>query len=242
MLSPIEYLDLERYPYASESLALLCDFIIEHDEILLEKMYKPKFLTADRFMYLGNNALEQLEIISRDSSKKTVLSLIGQTSTAIGKRVLKERLLNPICDIKILNERYELIQKLIKNYKIFENHLKQIYDLERILRRIKLKKLHPYELSYLHTSINSVKDVIQEEIKENIYVEDTLINHIDDFIAHLESTYELDLCAKVARVQIRENFFKEGIYPLIDTLEKEQREELYKIEMIASHINSLFSI
>ena len=241
MLSPIEFLDLERYPYASEALALLCDFIIEHDEILLEKMYRPKFLSPERFVYLGNNALEQLEIISRDTSKKTVLSLIGQTSTAIGKRVLKERLLNPICDIKILESRYELIEKLLPNYKVYENHLKQIYDLERILRRIKLKKLHPFELSYLHTSMESVKDVINQEIVDEIEFAKEMLNHIDDFISMLESTYELDLCAKVARVQIKENFFKEGVYPLIDTLEKEQREELYKIETIAKHINSLFS-
>ena len=136
ILSPIEYLDLERYPYASESLALLCDFIIEHDSVLLQKMYKPKFLVADKFVYLGNNALEQLEIISKDSSKKTVLSLISQTSTAIGKRVLKERLLNPICDLKILEERFNRVENLLEDYKTFENLLKQIYDLERILRPV----------------------------------------------------------------------------------------------------------
>jgi len=241
ILSPIEYLDLERYPYASEALALLCDFIIEHDPVLLEKMYKPKFLSADRFVYLGNNALEQLEIISKDNSKMSVLSLLGKTSTAIGKRVLKERLLNPICDKKILEDRYELIEKLFKSYKIYENHLNQIYDLERILRRIKLKKLHPFELSYLHTSMLSVKDVIQLELDENIKKDDQLLKHVEDFITMLESTYELELCAKVSRVQIRENFFKEGIYPLIDTLEREQRDELYKIEMIAKHINSIFT-
>jgi DNA mismatch repair protein MutS len=241
MLSPIEYLDLERYPYASEALALLCDFIIEHDEVLLEKMYKPKFLSADRFVYLGNNALEQLEIISRDSSKKTVLSLIGQTSTAIGKRVLKERLLNPICDIKILKQRFSLVEKLLSNYKIYENHLKQIYDLERILRRIKLKKLHPFELVYLYTSMESVKDVIKQEIVDGIEVESKLLKYIEDFLIYLQNSYEFDLCAKVARVQIKENFFKEGVYPLIDALEKEQREELYKIEIIAKHINSMFS-
>ncbi len=31
-LSAIEYLDLERYPYTTEALAILIDFIIEHDE------------------------------------------------------------------------------------------------------------------------------------------------------------------------------------------------------------------
>ena len=238
ILSPIEYLDLERYPYASESLALLCDFIIEHDSLLLQKMYKPKFLIADKFVYLGNNALEQLEIISKDSSKKTVLSLISQTSTAIGKRVLKERLLNPVCDLKILEERFKRIENLLEDYKTFENLLKQIYDIERILRRIKLQKLHPFELNYLYNSLLSIKEIISlDKQHEN----SSISKNLNDFIQVLNSTYKLDTCAKLSQNQINSNLFKEGIYPLIDSLENEQKMELYKIETIASKINSMFS-
>ncbi len=239
-LSPIEYLDLERYAYASESLALLCDFIIEHDPALVEKMYRPKFLTADRFVYLGNNPLEQLGIISRNSSDHTLLSLIDHTSTAIGKRVLKERLLNPVCDLKLLQERFDLSEKLLENYQSFENLLKQIYDLERILRRIKLRKLHPFELSYLFTSLESVLAILQEEQREGIEVEKSMIEACADFIHYLSTTFDLDLCAKVSKNQIHENFFFEGIYPAIDALVHEQKMQLYKVETIARHINSLF--
>lgn len=63
-----------------------------------------------------------------------LLNLIDQTSTAIGKRLLKERLLNPICDLKTLNERFDLSSQLIKEYKKFEIALKQVYDLERIFK------------------------------------------------------------------------------------------------------------
>ncbi len=240
-LSPIEYLDLERYAYASESLALLCDFIIEHDPSLIEKMYRPKFLKADRFVYLGNNALEQLGIISKNSGDKTLLSLIDKTSTAIGKRVLKERLLNPICDLRILNERFELTEKLLDNYQLFENLLKQIYDLERILRRIKLKKLHPFELGYLFTSLESVLSILKEQNNQNIEIPKHLIEETADFIHYISQTFDLDLCAKVSKNQINENFFYEGIYPAIDSLVHQQKMQLYKIETIAKHINSLFA-
>ena len=239
-LSPIEYLDLERYAYASESLAILCDFIIEHDPSLIEKMYKPKFLTAERFVYLGNNALEQLGILSRNPADKTLLSLLDQTSTAIGKRLLKERLLNPVCDINLLHERFALTEKVIGNYQTFENLLKQIYDLERILRRIKLKKLHPFELAYLFTSLESILAILHEEQKQNIEIDKSLIEETADFIHHLSHTFDLDLCAKVSKNQIYENFFYEGIYPAIDTLVHEQKMQLYKIETIAAHINALF--
>jgi DNA mismatch repair protein MutS len=239
-LSPIEYLDIERYPYASESLAILCDFIIEHDPSLIEKMNRPKFLTGDRFVYLGNNAIEQLGIVSRINSEKTLLSIIDQTSTAIGKRVLKERLLNPICDIKILNERYELSQKMIPHYKPFENLLKQIYDLERILRRIKLKKLHPFELSYLFTSLESLYSIFEKLKEIDVKIDLKLQEQCEDFIRTLTNTFDIDICAKVSKNQINSNFFKKGIFPSIDMLENEQQKQLHKIETIAQYINSLF--
>ncbi len=239
-LSSIEYLDIERHAYASEALAILCDFIIEHDPTLIEKMDRPKFLSGNHFLYLGNNALEQLGIISRRSSDKTLLSLIDQTSTAIGKRMLKERLLNPICDLKILNARFDLSEKLSPHYKQFEILMKQIYDLERILRRIKLKKLHPFELSYLFTSLESVFAILKKERDVEISSEHNLIDETEDFIRTLLNTFDLDMCAKVSKTQIRENFFKEGIYPAIDMLEHQQRMQLYKIEMICTHINSMF--
>ncbi len=239
-LSPIEYLDMERYPYASEALGILCDFIIEHDSLLIEKMDKPKFLSGKHFLYLGNNALEQLGIISRRSSEKTVLALIDKTSTAIGKRMLKERLLNPICDLKILNERFDLSEKLLSHYKQFENLMKQVYDLERILRRIKLKKLHPFELNYLFTSLESIYTILKEEQNAKISDKQNLINETEDFISTLLNTFDLELCAKVSKNQINENFFKTGVYPVIDSLEKEQRLELYKIETICTHINGMF--
>ncbi len=239
-LSPIEYLDIERYPYASEALGLLCDFIIEHDSSLVEKMDKPKFLTGNHFLYLGNNAIEQLGIISRRQSDKTLLSLIDKTSTAIGKRMLKERLLNPICDLKILNQRFDLSEKLAPFYKQLEILMKQIYDLERILRRIKLKKLHPFELGYLFSSLESVFSILKEEQNAKISNQQNLIDETKDFIHTLLNTFNLDLCARVSKTQITENFFKEGIYPAIDSLVQKQRLQLYKIETICTHINSMF--
>jgi len=62
-LSPIEYLDLERHPYTTEALAILIEFIIEHDEAIIEKMNRPLFLGESRYLYLGNNALEKLGVI-----------------------------------------------------------------------------------------------------------------------------------------------------------------------------------
>jgi len=240
LLTPIEYLDIERHPYASESLAILCDFIIEHDENIIEKMSRPTMLGNNRYMYIGNNALEQLGIISKNPNEMTLLSLIDHTSTAIGKRLLKERLLNPICDIKTLNERFDLSEQLLNDYKKFEVALKQVYDLERILRRIQLKKLHPLELDYLNTSLESILSIFKEAQFKKINTPKTLYDECEELIKILNTTFVLDACAKFRKEQINENLFLEGIHPQIDKIINNKIKSLKSIEMISLHVNSLF--
>ncbi len=240
LLTPIEYLDIERYPYASESLAILCEFIIEHDANIIEKMNRPILLGNSRYMYIGNNALEQLGIISKNPTEMTLLSLIDQTSTAIGKRLLKERLLNPICDIKTLNERFDLSEQLLKDYKKFEIALKQVYDLERILRRIALKKLHPLELDYLNTSLESILEIFKEARFKKIATPKDLLDESEALFTMLQNTFILDSCAKFRKDQISENIFVHGIYPQIDKMQHTKEERLGVLEIIVEHIAGLF--
>ncbi len=240
LLTPIEFLDLERYPYASESLAILCDFIIEHDKNIIEKMSRPTFLGNNRYLYIGNNALEQLGIISKNPNEMTLLNLIDKTSTAIGKRLLKERLLNPICDIGILNRRFDLSEQLINDYKKFEISLKQVYDLERILRRIKLKKLHPLELDYLHTSLEAILEILKDAKFKKIDTPKNLYIETQKLLKILEETFYLDICAKYRKEQIDENLFLRGIHPQIDAILDIKERNFDKIKEIAQMIESLF--
>ena len=239
-LSAIEFLDLERYPYTTEALAILIDFIIEHDESIIEKMNKPQFLGSNRYMYIGNNAMEQLGIISRDPSDITLLDLIDKTSTAFGKRLLKERLLNPICDQVLLEERYTLTELLLPSIDRFETHLKQIYDLERITRRIKLRKLHPVELTYISMSLEAILNLLEDAKNSGLEIESKLFDETKEMLNVLNDTFELDICARFRIEQINDNIFKGGVYPAIDNIVISQQKEVSKMDDVASHVESLF--
>ncbi|WP_457598843.1 MutS-related protein [Hydrogenimonas sp.] len=239
-LSPIEYLDLERYPYASESLTLLIDFIIEHDAALIEKMNRPVFLGGRRFVYPGNNPLEQLNIISRDPDEMTLLRLIDLSATAIGKRLLKERLLNPICDEKELRRRYDLAERVMEHTQNFSNALKEVYDLERILRRIKLGKLHPFEIVYLHDSLRALERLVWEARGVGVDVEEDLRVRIEGFAAELEKTFVLEECGKYRRDQIESNIFQPGINLFVDRIVEENRRQMERLDAVRLHIENFF--
>ncbi|MGD9718193.1 MAG: DNA mismatch repair protein, partial [Sulfurimonadaceae bacterium] len=120
LLSPIEHLDLERSHMITEALAILIHFVIEHDLYIVQKLHMPKVIDNRRFMYLGNNALEQMGVVSKDKKEFTLLKMLDKSATAIGKRLLKERLLNPIMDQTELERRYNLIEKLSSHVRFLD--------------------------------------------------------------------------------------------------------------------------
>ena len=231
LLSVIEYLDLEKYPLSTISFTYLLQFCYEHNEFILNGLNKPKILENINYLSLVNNALENLNIVSNNkSSGKTssVINLLNNCKTNMGKRFFKHSLINPITNYNLLNERYEYCEKFINNnlYLDVRKILSKICDLERFFKKIILKSLQPPEFVLVINSLSNLNDLIDLLLKNNFELEkfslkneeqDLLINLIDEFNEKLNYV-EME---KVNLTQISKNFFKEGINTDIDNIQKE---------------------
>ena len=107
---------------------------------ILFKNSTPVKLDVSRYIYLGNNALEQLNIIET-THNPSLIKLINNTSTAMGKDFKRETLLIQLKIVKILEDL--LYQKSFMIIMLPLKWLANIYDIERLTRRIKLNRLHP---------------------------------------------------------------------------------------------------
>jgi len=238
LLSSIEHLDMERHPLASESLAILIDFIIGHDSKIVQKLFKPQKLDISKYVYLGNNALEQLNILE-SHNQPSVFSIINHTSTAMGKRLLKERLAHPIKDEKELLRRYKLSNDLYDYHAPIENSMGNIYDIERLSRRIKLNRLHPFELSYLYDSLFSIKEVVSFMENYNFIKPPCSSDEINIFMDVINNTFDLQEASRFMLKDISTNIIKENIDNKIDALLQENKQLKSKLELIQSHILNL---
>lgn len=239
-LSPIEFLDLERKPFASEALAGLIEFVVSHDYDVIQNLRKPTILESDTFVYLGNNPLEQLDIISTDPHKYTVLSMMDKTVTAIGRRLLHERIRNPIVGKNELESRYDLSDAIEKSYHEVDTALRSVYDLERIERRIRNARLHPLELNFLYDSFVSAR-----QIEELLQCDQICLREyqpqLDALIKKIEETILLDESTKVMRHEIKNSFFQKGIDAELDQLQAEITAETEKISVIQRAMVELLS-
>jgi DNA mismatch repair protein MutS len=115
------------------ALIQLLRFIEDHFPQQAERLTSHKQYMPENHMCLSNNILEQLNILA---SQKSVLSLLDNTYSSIGKRALRERILRPITDGRELLKRWsqiEFINTLGKpERRIIERDLKALYDLPRL--------------------------------------------------------------------------------------------------------------
>ena len=245
LLSPIEHLDLERSPMITESLAILIHFVIEHDYHIVQKMSMPRIIDNRRFMYLGNNALEQMGIISKDRREFTLLKMMDKSATAIGRRLLKERLLNPIMEVDELERRYNLIERVSSHVRYLDEMMRGVYDLERLSRRLNLGRLHPFEMNHVYDSMLSVKELMLYVKKHKIQKTPFHESEIEEFLRDISKSIDLDISRRFTNNTVDENFLMSGVDETIDTLVKENavmliafEDIIKKIELILESVNA----
>uniref|UniRef100_A0A6C0BTQ3 DNA mismatch repair proteins mutS family domain-containing protein n=1 Tax=viral metagenome TaxID=1070528 RepID=A0A6C0BTQ3_9ZZZZ len=236
MLSPIEYLGFERDPDITLSYIYMLQFIHEHKIENAMSLKKPQFKINREYLLLNHNCVEQLYVIDNKEhlSEKysSLLSLLNKCSTAIGRRLCKERILYPILDKNKLNERYnsvELFQGKNNTEYIFnlcKNELKKIIDIEKLHRKMSLSILNPYEFYSIHNSykfILKLTDILfqipsmKEWMNNYLSLKEDLINFIQDY----ESIFNIDELEKWSLQNMESSVFQKTIYPELDELDNE---------------------
>lgn len=233
MISTIENLSLEKYPSSIICYILMIQFVSDHDDKILDRLDKPKIVKYDQTLQLSSNTISQLHLFN--TNDKSVFDIINKTSTILGKRLLKERLLNPLTNVKQINKRYNEVEKLIPCYKEVEVILKKIKDIERLHRKLSLKRLQPCEFVDLNSAYLSIielinyfvcKDGIVLEGEEDEYLKEypcsdlinkELIIEFKKYIEFYKKYLNLDILEKYNIDTVDDNsLFNKGIYEEID--------------------------
>lgn len=191
--------NLFSYSNGMLSFVGLLDFAKSHQPTLLNKLKEPEWYSSDKYMFLGNKALEQLNVID---SSKCLFSIINKTKTQMGKRYLKDNISRPIFDIDELNNRYSMINRIIKENitSDISNYLNYIADLPKLLRRMQLSSIHPSEMYNFYLSLKQVSNYITfikqyEKIYKKLDYKYTDI--IDNIIKNIEDSFDIEYMSSI---------------------------------------------
>ena len=153
VLTPIEELELERYPMLATAYVHLIDYVYMHNERVLQKIQRPVINTEEEYMVIENDAVAQLNIIESNQlssigTKKfdSVFSVINACCTVMGKKYLREQLLRPLTKVQDIVERLDASIEIESVQEELRRLLTSIVSTENLSRRMALGILNPYEL------------------------------------------------------------------------------------------------
>ena len=153
---------------------------LSHIRIVIEKK-QDNYLKMDVHTKRNLELTESLRLKERQYS---LLWLMDNTKTAMGGRKLKQWIENPIIDKDILNQRYDIIDKLLNEFLLSDElrkYLYEVYDLERLCGRISLGNANARDLVQLKNSLRVLPNIKEILTKINFYKQ----------IETLDSLYEL---------------------------------------------------
>jgi DNA mismatch repair protein MutS len=240
MLSPIEYLGLEREDYCRLSFILLLEYAYSHSKNIILNIKKPEIFDDKKYLHLGNNAIYQLDVLG---NKQCLFDIINKTSTPMGSRYLKNLIASPMIDVKKINLSYDSIDKMLNEslFCKFEEELNGICDIERLHRRISLHMLHPYEFYNLINCYENINKVIQLIVQHNFllpYDVKLTNNQIVNFIDKYQNIFNMEEISKYNLTDITNSFFNQGYSKDIDDLQKKINKSQNFIEDLADELTN----
>lgn len=262
LITPIEYVNLEQHPVSIISYLLLLNYCYQQKETMIDQIQKPTIMTSTKNLILDNNSIIQLNLINVNQSQKnsSLLSLLDHTSTAMGKRLLKEKLLLPLIDPDQINRRYDYVESLRQvwvpsenqdvthlpdhqqyyKYQHYELYLKNIGDIERLHRKMCVQLLQPSEWTQLHQSYQTIHQLAQIVSNPlNCLMSDDLVQQISQYIEYYTKIIDIDEITKYNLPNLDGCVFRKGYDSNIDQMKLEIDHNLDYFKQLCNYINTV---
>ncbi len=200
-----------------KSINFLLSYITHTQKVDLDYLKKIEIKNQNEVLKMDVHTKRNLELTETKRLKQrqhSLLWLLDKTKTAMGARLLKRWIENPITKKEELERRYELVDKLIKQFllkKELEDLLDEVYDLERLSGKIAFSSCNARDLLQLKKSISVFKR-LNEIFKELKY--DKQIDDLEDLFKLIDSSIHED-----PPISIKEGYIiKEGYNSELDEL------------------------
>ena len=193
--SPIE--DISKNMLSVAATNALITYLIDTQKNSLEHINKLILYSVTKYMSLDINARRNLEITEklRDKTKKgTLLWVLDKTVTAMGGRLLRRWLNNPLISECKINKRLDAVAELKENIILrgdLADSLKKVYDIERLAGKISYGSVNGRDLISLKSSAKQLPEIkrILIQAKSSLLTElYSELDTLDDIYDIIEKT------------------------------------------------------
>lgn len=178
-------------------------------------------IQLDHYMWLDRFTIRNLELVhSNHPTGIPLISILDQTSTPMGGRLLRKWLLLPLIDIKEIQKRHDIVEHFYKDERLVESmtdYLKTIGDLERLISKAPSRKLNPREVLQLKKAlftIDPIKDLLNSTNLDPLVELSGSLNPCEQLRNRIEKELDEEAPGNV----LKGNIIKSGWHEELDEL------------------------
>lgn len=218
-------LGLSDYPCGTTAAGALLRYLLDTQKNSLEHFTRLVPYNSGKYMVIDTSTRRNLELTEtmREKNKRgSLFWVLDKTKTAMGARMLRSFIEQPLLDADEIIKRQDAIEQLNENpvsRDEIREYLGPVYDLERLIGRIAYRQANPRDLISFKNSLSMlvpVKEVLGEFNKP-------LLREICEDLDTLDDVYRLietSICDDPP-LQIKEGgIIKEGFNEEVDRLRR----------------------
>ncbi|NOX35970.1 MAG: DNA mismatch repair protein MutS [Calditrichaeota bacterium] len=219
----------EDFPLGVVAAGAILHYAKENYQNQLSHIHKLAVISADEYMILDETTRRNLEItipLSPGGKEATLLSILDQTLTPMGGRLLKHWLTHPLIRLERIHQRLNRVDVFYRNDELrteVRAALQHIGDLERLLARISTGRANPRDLIALKNAlkyIQPIKNLLQRSGQPELQEYADGLTSVEEVIQLIETAI-----VENPPVTITEgNIIRDGYHPELDELRKISRE------------------
>ncbi len=172
------------------AICVLLNYLTDTQKRSLDHIQKVMVRNYETYLKMDVHTKRNLELTESLRLKErtySLLWLLDKTKTAMGSRLLKNMIENPVTNKEELEKRYDMISRLSEEFLLKDELielLNEVYDLERLSGRVSFGNANARDLLQLKNSLKTlprIKEIINE-LGFNLRIDDfsDLYSYLDD--------------------------------------------------------------
>jgi DNA mismatch repair protein MutS len=182
---------LDLLPAAICAAGAIINYLQENYKSSLEHIRKLQVINLSEFMILDEATRRNLEIkdpLHENRDGRTLMDIIDVTQTAMGGRLLRKWINQPLRITEEINRRLDLVEELYLKKDLhadIQSVLKNCPDMERLIGKVATERANGRDLIFLKNSlaiIPSVKKLIVESDLPGLNETASQLNELDEIV------------------------------------------------------------
>ena len=188
-VSTLEAYGIEDSPQIISACGGLLDFLHDTQKSAVDQLRELSLHRAHQHLLLDQATRRTLEIVTnqRDGSRQgTLLATIDRSGTAMGARLLREWLLEPLIDANAIISRHDAVDELVVNTnarKSLASTLSGMSDLERLAAKLASGRSGPRDINALASALERVPELLEQLVGLNAAQLCALRDDLDPHVA-----------------------------------------------------------